>query len=62
MLVSTDNKGVRYEQQFMMYNNGEPINIIVGWIIPKEDLSAIRYTSSYIKEVSRNEKDKTTRI
>lgn len=55
--------GVRYEQQFMMYNdNGEPINIIVGWIIPKEDLSAIRYTSSYIKEVSRNEKDKTTRI
>lgn len=55
--------GVRYEQQFMMYNDsGEPINIIVGWIIPKEDLSAIRYTSSYIKEVSRNEKDKTTRI
>lgn len=54
--------GVRYEQQFMMYNNsGEPINIVVGWIIPKEDLNVIRYTSSYIKEVRNDEKDKTKR-
>lgn len=47
----------------MMYNdNGEPINIVVGWIIPKEDLSIIRYTSSYMKEVKRNENIKAARI
>lgn len=47
----------------MMYDDsGEPINIIVGWIIPKDDLSVIRYTSSYIKEVKRNEIIKATRI
>lgn len=55
--------GVKYEQQFMMYNDyGEPINIKVGWIVPKENLDAVRYTSSYIKEVSSSERKNSTRI
>ena len=55
--------GAKYEQQFMMYNDyGEPINIKVGWIVPKENLDAIRYTSSYIKEVNSSERKNSTRI
>ena len=47
----------------MMYNDyGEPINIKVGWIVPKENLDAIRYTSSYIKEVNSSERKNSTRI
>ena len=55
--------GAKYEQQFMMYNDyGEPINIKVGWIVPKENLDAIRYTSSYIKEVNLSERKNSARI
>ena len=55
--------GAKYEQQFMMYNDyGEPINIKVGWIVPKENLDAIRYTSSYIKEVNSSERKNSARI
>lgn len=45
-----------YEQKIMLYNeDGIPVNVVVGWIIPKDNLKQIRFTSSYIKEVKKNE-------
>ena len=45
-----------YEQKIMLYNeDGILVNVVVGWIIPKDNLKQIRFTSSYIKEVKKNE-------
>lgn len=45
-----------YEQKIMLYNSdGKPINVIVGWIVMDNNPDQIKYTSSYIKEVKKNE-------
>ena len=45
-----------YEQKIMLYNkDGIPVNVVVGWIIPKDTPKQVRFTSSYIKEVKKNE-------
>ncbi len=48
--------GRLYEQKIMLYNkDGLPINVVVGWIVIHDDPKRIRYTSSYIKEVKKDE-------
>ncbi|MBX9012651.1 minor capsid protein [Ligilactobacillus murinus] len=48
--------GKLYEQKIMLYNeDGIPINVIVGWIVMHDDPKRIKYTSSYVKEVKKNE-------
>ena len=45
-----------YEQKIMLYNkDGKPINVVVGWIVMDDNPTQIKYTSSYIKEVKKNE-------